>query len=109
MELNGRQKRYLRGLGHAMRATVQIGKGGITPNLVGQLEDALLAHELVKIKLQRGCQEGPEAVAASLCEQTGATLAQRIGHMLLLYRSHPETPVLKLPTAKEAKPASAIQ
>ena len=102
MELNGRQKRYLRGLGHAMRAGVQVGKAGVTPNLVMQLEEALLAHELVKVKLQKGCPLEPEACAETLCQQTNAALAQSMGHTLLLYRSHPEEPVLKLPSARSS-------
>ena len=101
MELSGQQKRYLRGLGHAMRVGVQVGKAGVTPNLIMQLEEALLAHELVKIKLQRGCPLEPEACAETLCQQTGAALAQKMGHTLLLYRNHPENPVLILPKSRK--------
>src|SRR5207253_722997 len=49
--LSGRAARYLRGLGHALDPIVAIGKHGITDGLVKQTTDALLQHELVKVRV----------------------------------------------------------
>lgn len=96
MELTGKQKRTLRALGHHLRPVLTVGKGGVAAAVVHQLEDNLLAHELVKVKVLQACPEEPAAVAAQLTEETGAALAQRMGRTLLLYRPHPDTPAIEL-------------
>ena len=45
------QRKYLRGLGHALNPLILIGKSGISDALIVQLKDMLLQHELVKVKL----------------------------------------------------------
>ncbi|MFU8807333.1 MAG: ribosome assembly RNA-binding protein YhbY [Bradymonadaceae bacterium] len=93
--LTGTSRRYLRSLAHGLKPVVMVGHRGVTDNLVANLESALLAHELVKVKVHEG--EEIEAVAESLHESTGAELAQKIGHVLIFYRPHPENPQIKLP------------
>ena len=98
MTLTGKQKRFLRGLGHNLKSVVQIGKHGVTDAVLAQVEANLLAHELIKIRVLEG---GPERddCAAAVCGATGAVKAQGLGRTLLLYRPHPERPQLELPAA----------
>ena len=42
MALTGKQKRFLRGRGHSLAATVQVGKEGVTEAVVEALAQALL-------------------------------------------------------------------
>ena len=49
--LTGKQRRHLRALGHELKPTVQIGRDGIDDGVVAAIEQALVDHELVKIKL----------------------------------------------------------
>ena len=49
--LNGKQRRYLRGLAHSLEPIVQLGKGGLTDGVVGAVDAALADHELIKVKL----------------------------------------------------------
>src|SRR5690348_583007 len=49
--LSGKAARYLRGLGHHLDPIVQIGKDGITEGVVTATRTALLAHELIKVKI----------------------------------------------------------
>ncbi|WP_235269768.1 YhbY family RNA-binding protein [Geoalkalibacter subterraneus] len=58
IKLTGKQARYLRSLGHHLEAVIMVGKDGVTDNLVESTDESLVAHELVKIKLQRGCPRG---------------------------------------------------
>ena len=99
MELTGKQKRYLRGQGHRIKPVVRIGKQGLAPALLGQVEECLLAHELIKVKVLEGCPMDKHACASMIVDATGAQLAQTVGHTLLLYRPHPERPNLELPPA----------
>jgi RNA-binding protein len=94
-ELSGKQRRFLRGLGHHLDPVVLVGQRGISDNLVENFVDALEAHELVKVK----CHD-PDAlaqVATVLHERTGAQLAQQIGHTLLFYLQRREDSDIRLP------------
>ena len=96
-ELTGKQKRFLRGRGHHIKPLVHIGKLGLAPALIGQVAECLLAHELVKIKVLESCPVTKGECAEAISQATGASLAQMIGRTLLIYKPHPEEPVLNLP------------
>lgn len=95
-KLTGKQVRHLRALGHHLNPIIMVGKGEISDSLVASLEDALLHHELVKVKLQEGCDLDRKEVAAILSEKTESEIAQIIGKTILLYRKS-EDPVIELP------------
>lgn len=95
-KLTGKQARFLRGLGHALRPAVMIGRQEITETTIAALDASLTAHELVKVKIQEGCLLDRNDVAASLAEATGAKVAQVLGKTILFYRPA-EKPVIKLP------------
>ncbi|MBI4082728.1 MAG: ribosome assembly RNA-binding protein YhbY [Candidatus Lambdaproteobacteria bacterium] len=97
--LTGKQKRTLRGLGHGLRPAVQIGKQGLAPALLAEIDAQLLQHELIKVKVLETCPLDRLACAAALADATGGTVAQQLGRTVLLYRAHPERPVLALPRA----------
>ena len=96
MEISGKQKRYLRGLGHHLKPVVMVGKDEVNQTVINATEEALEKHELIKIKLQEGCLTDRKVVAAELSEQTFSVVAQILGHTFLLYRPAKE-PIIKLP------------
>ena len=96
-KLTGKQRRHLRSLAHPLKPIVLVGHRGVTENLIENVEAALLAHELIKVKVHEG--EDIEAVAEQIHEQTRAQLAQKIGHTLVFYRPHPKEPKIVLPKA----------
>ncbi len=96
LSLTGKQKRYLRSLGHHLQAVVMVGKDDITPSLIRAVDEALATHELIKIKLQEGCVLDRKEVAATLAKNCGAVVAQILGRTILLYRPAKE-PVITLP------------
>ena len=49
--LTGKQKRYLRGIAHNLNAIFQIGKEGVHQTQIEGIDDALEAHELIKVKI----------------------------------------------------------
>jgi len=95
--LSGRDRRYLRSLAHELRPVVQVGEAGLTPPVVQALEQALLDHELVKVRLRE--PEDKKALARALAEAADADLAGLVGHTAILYRRHPERPRIALPAA----------
>lgn len=95
--LTGKQKRFLRAMGNELEPILQIGKGGITDNVVMQADEALEARELIKGRVLQNCLEDPQVVAEELAERTGAELVQVIGRNFLLYRRAQEKPKIQLP------------
>ena len=89
-QLSPRQIRELRGLGHHRTVLSMIGKEGITPNLVAAVGDNLVAHELVKVRIQDTCPLERQEAAAQLATAVGAAVVQILGKTALLYRPNPD-------------------
>jgi len=95
--LTSKQRAYLRGLGTNCPAIMQIGKGGITDNLVKTVSDALEARELVKLTVLENAGEAPRAVLDALCEALGADGVAVVGRKIVLYRESNEHKTIELP------------
>jgi RNA-binding protein len=93
-ELSGRQRKRLRGLAHSLEPVVQVGQAGVSEAVVRAVEAALLAHELIKVRLHE--PEDKKGSARQLAEATGAALCGLIGHTVILYRPHPEKPRIQV-------------
>lgn len=81
-----KQRAKLRSLASTLKPIAQVGKEGISENLVAGLSDALEAHELVKVTLLPASGEDGENLAANLAELLGAELVAVIGRKAVLYR-----------------------
>mgnify|MGYP001812752752 FL=1 len=90
MTLSESQKKYLRGLGHALKPVVMIGDAGLTEGVRAELESSLEHHELIKVRVKVGDRGERDRVIMTLCDTGNAELVQRIGNMALLYRENPE-------------------
>ena len=86
IQLTGKQNRFLRGLGHGLRPFVMVGKQHLSEEVVKSTNEALAAHELIKVKIQEGCLTDRKTVAAELAVETGAAGVQILGKTFLLYR-----------------------
>ena len=95
--LTGKQRRFLRGLGHNLSPALFVGKEGVSEAVVAALDEALLTHELVKVKLGQNAVEDRNQAASALSAATSSHIAQVLGNTILIYRKHPEKPRLKLP------------
>lgn len=98
MPLAGNQRRYLRSLGHHLRPVVQVGHQGVTPAVVKQLAQALLDHELVKVKLGESVEARADA-ANQLTSETGGEWVQSLGRTVLIYKRRDKKPEIELPKA----------
>jgi RNA-binding protein len=95
--LSGKQRRHLRGLAHDLRPIVQIGKGGIDEGLVAAVDQALVDHELVKVKVGEAAGLERHDAAEAIAQRTSSEVAQVLGNIVLLYRAHPDDPQIVLP------------
>jgi len=91
------QRKYLRRLGHDRDPVVLIGNPGLGPNVIAEMDRALIDHELVKVRARVGDRDVRDAMLAELAAATQSEVVQRIGHVALYYRRHPEKPGIMLP------------
>ena len=99
MELSERQRKYLRGLGHALNPVLLVGSAGVTPAVVAEARRALHDHELIKVKFRGAEREARDAGLAELATSTGSILVQRIGHTALYYKRRKDGPRIVIPDA----------
>lgn len=97
MPLNGKQRRALRALGHHLQPVVMVGKDGVTPSLLGALEQALTDHELVKVKVGESAPLDRHETAEALAQASSSEVAQVLGRTALLFRRRPDDPAIALP------------
>lgn len=86
MELNNKQIKYLKALAHSEKAIFQIGKAGMSDNLLEGLNAALNAHELIKIHVLQSYAESIDAVITTISEELNCAFVQKIGKMIIFYR-----------------------
>ncbi len=97
MDLTGKQKAFLRGLAHDLDPVVFVGKEGASEAVIRKTHLELEAHELIKVRVGDGAEEDGDTIVAALLAGTGAALAQRIGHVAVLYRRKRKQAKLILP------------
>lgn len=98
--LTKEQVRFLRGRGHHIEPVLSVGKEGVTEGVIEACKEQLLAHELIKIRVQSEAPEDRHTTSSSLAEGAGAALVQVLGRTALLYKPHPKKAVVILPAAK---------
>lgn len=92
--LNGKQKRYLRGLASTEKAIFQIGKDALSDNLIEQVNNAIDKRELVKIAVLKNSPVDIKETAFDLARLTDSELVQIIGRTIILYRQSKEPKIL---------------
>lgn len=84
--ITGKQRSYLKGLAHDLDPIIQIGKNGISKNLIAQADEALEARELVKFKILSNSELDARTTASELSEVLNAEFVVSIGKKFVLYR-----------------------
>ena len=97
MAITSKQRAFLRGLAMNEDTIIQIGKGGITDNLVMSVVDALKARELVKGKVLESSMHTAREACEELCGRSGADPVQCIGTKFVLYKRNEKEPKIELP------------
>ena len=95
--LKGKQRAYLRGLSNKIDSIFQIGKGGVSPELIEAIDEALEARELIKCTVLNNCMEDIKYIASAISERTKSDVVQVIGKKVVIYRQSKEKPVIELP------------
>ena len=104
MPITSKQRAQLRGLAMEEDTIIQVGKGGITENLVASVNAALKARELVKGKVLENSMLTAREACDALCQACNAEGVQVIGTKFVLYReSHSKPKETRIQLVKASK------
>ena len=90
--LTNRERAHLKARAHALEPVVHVGNAGVTDTLVAEVDRALTAHELIKVKVGTDDRANRVAVGDEICARTGATAVHRVGKIVILWRARPIDP-----------------
>ncbi len=97
LALTGAQRSHLRGLGQSLPDHVRVGKAGVTPAFVQELQRLLRSHELVKLRFVGADREERATLAARIADEGRCVCVGTVGHTALFFRLHPD------PTARRVQ------
>ena len=87
MIIKGKKNRYLRSQAATMKPVIQVGRDGITENLLKQLEMLIEKNELIKVSLLQNTMVEPQDLIEALNEfDSGIVHIQTIGSKMVLYK-----------------------
>jgi len=84
--MTGKQRAYLRSMANSYDTIFQVGKGGINENMLRQIDEALEAHELIKLRVLNTSEYTANEAANSIAESLNAEVIQVVGTRFVLYK-----------------------
>src|SRR4051812_28330781 len=88
-ELSPDQRRRLRVQAHPLHPIAQVGRQGLSPAFLAEVDRALGSHELIKVRLS-GTRDERAAQLAAISEQLRCTPVSTVGAVAVLYRRSEE-------------------
>lgn len=94
----------LKSLAHHLKPILHVGKDGMSEATLARIEAAFNTRELLKIKVQESAPVAADESGAMISARlAGVHLVQVIGRTIVLYRRHPQKPIIELPQARASK------
>lgn len=87
--LTARERTHLKARAHALAPVVIVGQAGVTPAVVAETGRALMAHELIKVRVDAADRATRAALGDELATTTDAAVVHRIGKVVILWRPNP--------------------
>jgi putative YhbY family RNA-binding protein len=88
--LTASQRKALKARAHKLEPVVLIGAKGLTDEVVAEIDRALKAHELVKVRVPGLERAERDKALLEICQRTGAHAVQQVGKILVLFRKNDE-------------------
>jgi RNA-binding protein len=89
LTLSPGERRAQRARAHALTPVVMISAAGPGSAVIAEVERALAAHELIKIRAFSDERDEREAWMNTICASVDAAPVQHIGKVLVIYRPKP--------------------
>lgn len=87
--LTARERAHLKARAHKLEPVVQTGQSGLTDRLLAEIDRALTAHELIKVKVASDDRGERVAIGNEIGARTDATVVHRVGKVIILWRPRP--------------------
>ena len=85
--MTSKERAALRGQANSLNVLFQVGKGGISENLIEETNDALKARELIKLRvLTETSPVSAREAAEEIASKTASEVVQVIGGVMVLYK-----------------------
>lgn len=84
--LSSQARSALRAAAHPLRPVVMVGDPGLTPAVLKEIEVALAAHELIKIRVSGQERSDRDSMLETICNQLGCISVAHLGKVLIVYR-----------------------
>lgn len=94
--MTGKQRAGLRKIATTLQPIFQIGKQGVSENLLKQLDDALEAREIIKITILETSGENTKELCNEIARELGAEPVQAIGNKFTIYRKSKNNPKIEI-------------
>jgi RNA-binding protein len=88
--LTTRERASLKARAHALEPVVHVGHGGVTPALLAEVDRALTAHELIKVRAAYAERDERAAFLEAITAGTDAAVVQTVGKVMILWRPRPD-------------------
>ncbi len=95
--MTGKQRSYLKKLAHGMRPVIQVGKDGVSAEVILQIRETIKKRELIKISFLDTCPDDLKIASEKICERSKSEFVQLIGRKLVIYKRNPDKPIIELP------------
>ena len=106
--LESAERRALRARAHHLEAVVSIGQQGLTPAVLHEIDVALKAHELIRVRVHSDSRTEREAMLASIAESLDCAPVQHLGKLLIVWRENPDKAAPPVPAGHaKSSPARA--
>ena len=86
--MTSKQRSKLKSIAANLSPVTQIGKGGITENLLNTLSEALEAREIIKVNVLQNAEADADTIAQNVAELLGAEVVYVIGRKAVFYRRY---------------------
>ncbi len=87
--LNPAERKALRARAHKLEPVVMIGGKGLTDEIIAEIDRALAAHELIKVRAAGLEREAREQALSAICQKTAAEPVQQVGKIFVIFRKNP--------------------
>jgi len=109
LELSPHERRALRAKAHHLHPVVTIGQHGLSPTVLTEIDLALNAHGLIKVRVFLEDRDERELLLVEIADGLDAAPVQHIGKLFVLWRPQPEPAAepAKVPRPKRGKTPAA--
>ena len=89
LALTAKDRSRLKARAHALEPRVQVGQAGLSDAVIAEIDRALTAHELIKVKILAD-RDVRDEIAEAICARTDSASVQQVGKVLVVWRPKPE-------------------